>query len=230
MKEAKKYATRCLKAGALLGVSAYLVGVGIDASETADVSDPAQPVITVEVSAAVTNRKQKLVTAEFAALPGDSGSVSADEAALAFFQAHDEAYLETNEATELTGFVLRSDTGRYFFTNAAELPNAFILRARIDGPEGWSVEAFLHTHPGGHKDQDAFSEPDRQAVLKTKRDYFLRAPNGNVLYMNARLARSTRILAGATGRSVCAENTPCFAKHPLHDRRARGDWSTAIRR
>ncbi len=149
---------------------------------------------------------------------------------MAFYRAHEAAYLSTDSETELAGFLLQSDTGQYFHTNAVDVPIAFVLQARIQGPNGWRVRDFLHTHPGGHKDQNAFSEYDRMAVLEYKRSYYLRTPEGDVRYMDRRLAKSTRILSGARGESVCPSSVPCVEAHPRHNRRAVGDWSSAIRR
>ncbi|MBT4520540.1 MAG: DUF4329 domain-containing protein [Halieaceae bacterium] len=174
--------------------------------------------------------RQKAITADFAIHPQGMALNTPREAVMAFYETHDAAYLSMDRNSELAGFVLRSDKGQFFYTNAVEMPASFTLQARVQGPSGWSVHDFLHTHPGGHKDQNFFSDPDRLAVLNGTKPYYLRTPSGDVRFMDIPLAKSTHILSGARGKSICPEQKPCMTEHPWHDRRLKGDWASAIRR
>ncbi len=182
-------------------------------------------VTQVRVVAAGSKARLRAVIATFEPHQQTQGWNSPGEAAVAFYRAHNAAYLSTASDAELAGFLLLSDTGQFFFTNAADVPSAFILQARVYTPLGWRVQGFLHTHPGGSKDQDFFSENDQRAVLKGARDYFLRAPGGDVRFMNTQLAKSTRMIAGARGQSVCPEKKPCLNEHPRHNQpTAEANW------
>jgi hypothetical protein len=135
-------------------------------------------------------------------------------AALAFYDFHGASYLASNTTTELVGFLLRSEEGRYFFTTAAEVPYAFELTARVARPLGWTVDGVLHTHPGGRPCQEEFSVEDRRVVLRggVPRSY-VRTPLGNVLFLDRQLARTTSTRWGAAGVSICPAGEPCLAAH-----------------
>lgn len=183
---------------------------------------------TVEVEAAWVTKKPKPIQATFALHPQARGWNSPIEAAIAFYRAHNEAYLSTSRDDELAGFLMISETGQFYFTGAVAMPAAFKLQARVDRPEGWQVADFLHTHPGGHKHQDKFSKADRLAVKKGNRNYYLRGPNGDVRFMDDLLAKSTYTLnGGANGESVCPQTSPCLDQHPRYNKPLKGYWNAA---
>ena len=139
---------------------------------------------------------------EFPSCP--TGWATARDAALAFYTHFDDAYLGTNSGKELVGFLLESEDGRFFFTNASEVPDAFELSASITVPRDWRVGDMMHTHPRGHGHQEGFSASDRDAVLKGfTPGYYVRTPLGYVRYLNHHLARRTRTSWGARGISIC---------------------------
>jgi hypothetical protein len=162
------------------------------------------------------DEQPKRITSEFYPDETAQGWASANEAAAEFFRRNDQAYLESDAETELAGFLLVSEDGRYFYTNAVTVPSVFQLKARAFAPEGWRLGDFLHSHPGGNARQAYFSETDRKAVRLSGRSYFLRGPDGDVRFMNRNLARSTKTPEGAQGESVCPGSLPCLARHPLH--------------
>jgi hypothetical protein len=169
--------------------------------------------------------KLRAVHAEFRHIEVEAQPVgwqSAREAALAFYAFHDSAYQATVPTTELVGFLLRDAHGRYFFTNAAEVPFAFRLTAGIALPRDWVVGGMLHTHPGGRDCQEEFSIEDRATVLRgAAAASYVRTPLGNVLLLDARLAKSTFVGHGALGQSICTNDLPCLAAHRIVEEKSR---------
>jgi hypothetical protein len=186
-----------------------------------DLKLPAAVEVTrITVVAAAGKAKPRVVSRAFEPYQPMEGWSNPTEAAMAFYRINNAAYLSTSSDAELAGFLLISDTGQFFFTNAVDVPTSFTLQARVTGPQGWRVQDFLHTHPGGSRDQDGFSKTDQQAVLKGTKNYFLRTPDGDVRYLNTKLAKSTHSLSGAQGESLCPANIPCLQKHPRHNQRS----------
>ncbi len=150
------------------------------------------------------------------------GWASREEAAIAFYQAHDDAYLATDENEELAGLILESDTGRYFFTDAIDAPTLFTLQATVQLPGGWRVAGYLHTHPNDGWNQERFSKADFLGMLASSRAYFLRTPRGDLRYMDPKVGRRTRRTGGgAKGISVCPGEQPCLTPHDKNGSRFR---------
>jgi len=141
---------------------------------------------------------------------------------MAFYQAHDDAYLATDENEELAGFILESDTGRYFITHAIDTPAFFTLEASVHVPGGWRLAGFLHTHPHERRAQEGFSEEDVLGMLASSLDYFLRTPRGDLRYMGPRVGRRYRTADdGAQGISVCPGEQYCLTPYDKNGTRFR---------
>ncbi len=150
------------------------------------------------------------------------GWASREEAAMAFYQAHDDAYLATDENEELAGLILESDTGRYFFTDAIDSPTLFTLEATVHAPGGWRVAGYLHTHPNDGRNQERFSKADVLGMLASSLDYFLRTPRGDLRYMGPRVGRRYRTAdGGAQGISVCPGEQSCLTPYDKNGTRFR---------
>jgi hypothetical protein len=206
-----------------IGLACCLLAFTSDATPESGIGSGMREVqVQIEASANYLNyqrskdKQKQHITSEFRPDEAAQGWPSAKEAAFNFFLRHDQNYLDTDENTELAGFLLVSEEGRYFFTNAVTVPAVFQLKARAFAPAGWTLGDFLHSHPGGNASQRHFSEVDRQAVRSAKRSYFLRGPDGDIRFMNRKLARSTKTPEGALGESVCPQALPCLTEHPQH--------------
>lgn len=181
--------------------------------------------IRVQAAGIVKKVRKKTIKAVFTVyIPAvqPEGWASREEAAMAFYQANDDAYWATDENEELAGFILESDTGRYFITDAIDTPAPFTLKASVHGPGGWRLAGFLHTHPHERRNQERFSKDDVLGMLASSQDYFLRTPRGDLRYMDPRVGRRTRTGdGGAKGISVCPGEQSCLTPYDKNGTRFR---------
>lgn len=138
-----------------------------------------------------------------------------DVAAQAFYQAHDSQYNQTNPNQEIVGYLLFDKENRtWHFTDPLTTSATFDVRIGIRKPKTWVTQDIVHTHPAvtDGTDQDGFSKGDVKVVTQGKAPgYYVRAPNGNIRYINKAIARSTGTKWGAEGKLV-AQTDP----HPRH--------------
>lgn len=136
------------------------------------------------------------------------------QAVMAFYRYYDKQYQTTDEFTELLGYLLKSDTGRYYVTEAMVIPAKFKMFASIRMPAGWRVEGAIHTHPMAPGAQEHFSRDDRDSILRGETEnFYLRTPLGDVRHIDKKLAKRTKTFAGARGKSICPDAQRCMAPH-----------------
>ncbi len=150
------------------------------------------------------------------------GFETVTSAVIAFFLEQDARYLAMGRDKEIAGFILKCEKGRYYFTTGVETPLMMTLQAAIARPPKCRAVAFLHTHPPEEpfgritNRQERFSEFDRQGVISSRLEYFMRTPRGDVRFMNRRIARGTLADVGVPGRSICPSGEPCLKPHTLN--------------
>lgn len=158
-------------------------------------------------------KKGKIHEADFEVVIADDfedGWADPHDVAKAFYDRNEVAYQLSDKDSELMGFVVQGDNENYYFTTAEKVPATFAVSALIRKPSGWGSRKSwnaltVHTHPGGHGNQEGFSKTDAQAVLSgsTPR-YYVRTPKGDVRFINKSIAKRTRKRWGAKGKSICS--------------------------
>lgn len=134
------------------------------------------------------------------------GYASRDQAAIAFYQVHNNEYNQTSSNQELVGYLLYDQTNKtWHFTDSITAPATFTLRIGIRKPKDWITQDIVHTHPAVNDgtNQDGFSKSDVKVVTSGNAPgYYVRAPNGNIRYINKAIARSTGTKWGAEGKLI----------------------------
>ena len=167
-------------------------------------------------------KKGKVHEADFEVVIADDfedGWADPHYAAKAFYDRNEAAYQLTDKDSELMGFVVQGDNGNYYFTTAEKVSATFTVSALIRKPSGWGSRKSwnaltVHTHPGGHGNQEGFSKTDAQAVLSgSTAGYYVRPPKGDVRFINESIAKRTRERWGAKGESICSGGAPCMTPY-----------------
>ncbi len=130
---------------------------------------------------------------------------------MAFYKHYEKEYQTTDKFTEILGYLLKSDKGRYYVTEAMSIPARFKMFASIRMQAGWKVVGAIHTHPMAPGAQENFSKDDRDSVLNGETgNFYLRTPLGDVRHINQKLAKRTKTFSGARGRSICPNENSCM--------------------
>ena len=141
------------------------------------------------------------------------GFEEAHQAVMAFYEANEQAYQQTDKDQELVAMLVLSTQNRYYVTKSVQVPASFKLRAAVRLPKGWTAQEVIHTHPATFYSQEGFSIDDRKAVLRGLTGYYVRTPLGDVRYLDKKLARTTRHNHGAHGKSICLDSQACMTAH-----------------
>ncbi|MGI9287556.1 MAG: hypothetical protein ACR2P1_19385 [Pseudomonadales bacterium] len=141
------------------------------------------------------------------------GFAEAHQAVLAFYEANEQAYQQTDKDQELVAMLVVSTQNRYYVTKSVQVPASFKLRAAVRLPKGWKAQEVIHTHPPTFYSQEGFSVDDRKAVLGGLPGYYVRTPLGDVRYLDKKLAKTTRHNDGAHGKSICLDSQACMTAH-----------------
>ncbi len=137
-----------------------------------------------------------------------------NQALTGFFKQFERKYQSTNKYEELFAFILKSDEGKYYYTDTQKVPSNFKMSGRINMPTSWKTVGIIHTHPSKQGFQEGFSTEDRNYILsRLDMQSFLRTPKGNILKLDYKTAVNTRTSYGAKGQSICDNQIPCLAPH-----------------